>query len=44
MAITNLNDEKIAKLSNKQLHIINSIFKKDHELLSYFNYSIIEGS
>jgi hypothetical protein len=44
MAITNLNDEKIAKLSSKQLSVINSIFKKDIELLSYFNYSIIEGS
>ena len=43
MAITNLNKEKIAKLSNKQLHIIKSIFKKDHALLSYFNYSIIEA-
>ena len=38
------NDEKIAKLSRKQLTVVNSIFKKDIELLSYFNYSIVEGS
>ena len=43
MAITNLNEEKIAKLYSKQLNVINSIFKKDIELLNYFNYSIIES-
>ena len=43
MAITNLNKEKIAKLSSKQLDIINTIFKKNKSLLNYFNYSIIEG-
>ena len=43
MAITNLNKEKITKLSSKQLNIINTIFKKDRELLNYFNYPIIES-
>jgi len=44
MAITNLNKEKIDKLSNKQLDVINSIFNKNIELLEYFNYSIIESN
>ena len=41
MIISNLNQEKIKKLSEKQLEIINSYFKKERELLKYFNYSII---
>jgi hypothetical protein len=41
MRIINLNKEKIAKLSTKEISIINSIFKKEEGLLSYFNYSII---
>ena len=44
MKITNLNNEKIAKLTEEQLNIINSIFKKNIEWLRYFNYSIIESS
>ena len=44
MKITNLNNEKIAKLTEEQLNIINSIFKKNIEWLRYFNYSIIEDS
>ena len=41
MAITNLNPEKIAKMKNEDLLIINNAFKKEEELLNYFNYQII---
>ena len=41
MEITNLNSEKIAKLTKEQLNEINIHFKKEEELLQYFNYSII---
>ena len=41
MEITNLNHEKIAKLTKEQLHEINFHFKKKEELLRYFNYNII---
>ena len=41
MKITNLNDEKIAKLSQKQLKTINSYFEKEIDLLNFFNYPII---
>lgn len=42
MSITNLNTEKISKLSSNQLDTINLIFKKHTALLKYFNYPIIE--
>ena len=41
MEITNLNSEKISKLTKKQISEINSYFKKKKELLNYFNYNII---
>jgi len=41
MKINNLNNEKINKLSPKQIQIINSYFKKEEELLRHFGYSII---
>ena len=41
MKITNLNDEKISKISNKDLDIINSIFVPRKDLLESFNYKII---
>lgn len=44
MSITNLNDEKIAKLSSKQLDTINTIFRENSALLDYFNYRIIENN
>jgi len=43
MEITNLNAEKIAKLTTEQLGTINSYFDKETELLEFFNYSIIES-
>ena len=42
MKIQNLNDEKIKKLSKKDIGIINTFFKKEEELLQFFGYSIIE--
>jgi len=41
MSITNLNNEKISRITKKQLKIINSYFTKEIELLDFFNYSII---
>jgi hypothetical protein len=41
MEITNLNHEKIAKLTTEQLNEINYHFKEEEELLKYFNYTII---
>jgi len=41
MRITNLNNEKIKKLTIEDITIINNIFSKNKELLEYFNYSII---
>ena len=41
MAITNLNSEKIAKIKKEDLLIINNVFKKEEELLNYFNYQTI---
>ena len=41
MEITNLNTEKISKLTKEQLNEINNHFKKEEELLKYFNYTII---
>jgi hypothetical protein len=42
MRVQNLNNEKINKLSSEQLHVINSLFKKEEDLLNYFGYSILE--
>ena len=42
MEISNLNDEKITKLTTEQLEKINNYFDKESELLKFFNYSIIE--
>ena len=41
MKITNLNNEKIAKLTKEQLKTINSYFDKEIALLNFFNYPII---
>jgi hypothetical protein len=41
MAITNLNEEKIAKLSTQDITIINNIFRKNINLLKFFNYALI---
>jgi len=41
MKITNLNYEKIARIKENDLSIINSVFKKEEALLNYFNYQII---
>ena len=41
MEISNLNSEKIAKLTIEQVNEINIHFKEEEELLKYFNYSII---
>jgi len=41
LALTNLNKESIDKLSKEQLIAINKIFKKEENILSYFEYSII---
>ena len=41
LPLTNLNKESIDKLSKEQLIAINKIFKKEENILSYFEYSII---
>ena len=41
MRITNLNTEKISKLTKEDLTIINIVFKKEESILNYFNYQII---
>ena len=41
MKMVNLNDEKIAKISETDFEIINSIFVKNENLLSEFGYKII---
>lgn len=42
MKITNLNDDKINKLTAVQLEEINSVFKRNKEILDYFNYKLVE--
>ena len=42
MRIQNLNDEKISKLSSEQIRVINSFFKKEEDLLTYFGYTLIQ--
>ena len=39
--VQNLNQKKIKKLTDNQLLIINNIFKKESELLNFFNYKLI---
>ena len=41
MGITNLNQKSIESLSNDQIQSINSILKKEKDLLDFFNYTII---
>ena len=43
MKMANLNDEKIAKISETDFEIINSIFEKDKDLLKEFGYKIINN-
>ena len=42
MRMVNLNQEKINKISNDDLKIINSVFCRRKDLLESFNYRIIE--
>lgn len=42
MGIVNLNKEKIEKLTDKQIILINSIFEKEKEVLEYFDYQIVK--
>ena len=42
MRMVNLNDEKIEKISDQDLEIINSVFLRRKDLLEMFNYTIIE--
>ena len=42
MRITNLNDEKISKLTSKQVKGINSIFEEQEEILSFFGYKLLK--
>ena len=42
MIITNLNHEKISKISNNDLKIINSVFQREKDILDKFNYKIIK--
>ena len=39
---TNLNSEKISKISDNDLKIINTVFKKTKGSFGLFNYKIIE--
>lgn len=42
MAIQNLNEEKISRLTKNQIKEINSYFIKEKYLLDLFNYTIID--
>ena len=42
MKMINLNEEKISKISDNDLEIINSVFVKEEELLNLFNYKILK--
>lgn len=42
MAITNLNQEKIAKINSDDLKEINKVFSKEQGLLNFFNYTLIQ--
>lgn len=41
MGIVNLNKEKIDKLTDGQITLINGIFEKEKEVLEYFGYQIV---
>ena len=43
MKMVNLNDEKIARISETDFEIINSIFEKEKDLLKEFGYKIINN-
>lgn len=43
MKISNLNFEKMKLISHSDLECINSIFKNELNVLSYFNYTLFEG-
>ena len=42
LGLTNLNQEKIDRLSAKEMYTLNTFFRKEEALLSYFGYSIID--
>ncbi len=42
MGIVNLNQEKIDKLTDSQIEIINDIFEKEKKVLDYFGYQIVK--
>lgn len=42
LEITNMNHEKISKLSNLDLKDINNVFKKNKDLINYFGYKLID--
>lgn len=44
MKISNLNGDKINKLTEVQLEEINSVFNRNRELLNYFDYPLIQAS
>ena len=41
MKITNLNDEKIRKLTDDQLEVVNGVFGQHRDLLAYFGYEMV---
>ena len=41
MKVQNLNNEKIKRLSDKQLKVMSNIFSEEPELLQFFNYKIL---
>ncbi len=43
MKIKNLNTDKINKLTYSQLNEINSVFMKNKEILTFFNYELIDN-
>lgn len=42
MGIVNLNKEKIDRLTDNQITLINGIFEKEKEVLEYFGYQIVK--
>ncbi len=42
MGITNLNDEKVKCLTKIEFDAINSVFKRNVDTLSFFNYQLVE--
>lgn len=43
MKLTNLNEEKISKLTREQLDAINTVFVTDREIIEYFDYKIMSN-